>query len=86
VKNPFLLLIYDLINIKISNRFAALENLCNSEDINRDWENIKYDRRTSAEDSICLYELKQDKPWFYEECLGFLDDSKQAKMQFAGSK
>jgi hypothetical protein len=27
--------------IKISNRFAGLENLNDSEDINRAWENIK---------------------------------------------
>jgi hypothetical protein len=29
--------------INISNRFAALENLTDSEDINRAWENIKED-------------------------------------------
>jgi hypothetical protein len=27
--------------IEITNRFAALENLSDGEDINRDWENIK---------------------------------------------
>jgi len=27
--------------IKISNRFAALENISDSEDINRAWENLK---------------------------------------------
>jgi len=26
--------------------------------------------------------LKQHKPWFEEECLGFLDKRKQAKMQW----
>jgi hypothetical protein len=26
--------------------------------------------------------LKQNKPWFNEECLGFLDHRKQAKMQW----
>jgi hypothetical protein len=26
--------------------------------------------------------LKQNKPWFDEECLGFLDQRKQAKMQW----
>ena len=34
--------------IKISNRFAALENLSDSEDINRAWENIKENIKTSA--------------------------------------
>jgi hypothetical protein len=26
--------------------------------------------------------LKQHKPWFGEECLGFLDQRKQAKMEW----
>jgi len=29
-----------------------------------------------------LHELKQNKPWFDEECLGFLDQRKRAKMQW----
>ena len=33
--------------IKISNRFTALENLRDSEDISRAWENIKENIRTS---------------------------------------
>jgi hypothetical protein len=50
--------------IEISNRFAALENLCNSEDINMAWENIKENIKTSVKESLCLYELKQHKPWY----------------------
>jgi hypothetical protein len=34
--------------IKTSNRFAAVENLSDSEDINRDWENIKENIKTKA--------------------------------------
>jgi len=34
--------------IEISNRFAALENLSNSKDIYRAWENIKENIKTSA--------------------------------------
>jgi len=37
--------------------------------------------KTSAEESLSLQELKQHKPWF-DECLGFLDQRKQAKMQW----
>ena len=29
-----------------------------------------------------MHELKQDKPWFDEECLGFSDQRKQTKMQW----
>jgi len=35
--------------IKISKRFEALENLSDWEDINRAWENIKENNKTSAE-------------------------------------
>jgi len=59
-----------------------LENLCNDEDINRAWENIKENIKTSAKESLGLCELKQHKPWFDEECLGFLDQRKQAEMQW----
>jgi hypothetical protein len=37
--------------IKISYRFAALENLNGSEDINRAWKNIKDNNKTSARGS-----------------------------------
>ena len=46
------------------------------EDINRAWENIKENIKTSAKESLGLQELKQHKPWFDEECLGVLDQRK----------
>jgi len=45
--------------IKISNRFAALENLSDSEDINRAWEKIDENIKPSAKESLGLYEWKQ---------------------------
>jgi len=57
--------------IKISNRFAALENLNESEDIKGVWENIKEHIKTLANNSLGLYELRQQKPWFDVKCLGF---------------
>jgi len=53
--------------IKISNSFAALENLCDSKDINRGWENIKENNKTSAKDRVGVNELNQHKPWFDKE-------------------
>jgi hypothetical protein len=47
---------------KITNRFAALENVSDGENINRAWENIKVKIKTSAKESLGLYELKQHKP------------------------
>jgi len=37
--------------------------------------------QTSAKESLGLDEFKQNKPWFDEECLGFLDQRKRAKIQ-----
>jgi len=62
--------------IEITNRFAALENLNDDEDVNRTWENIKENIQTSAKGSLGLHELKQNKPWFDEECLGFFESKK----------
>jgi hypothetical protein len=53
--------------IKISNIFAALENLTDNENKNRAWENIKENINTSAKESLGLYKLKQHKPWFDKE-------------------
>ena len=47
------------------------ENLNNSKDLNRAWENIKENISTSAKESLGLYELQQHKPWFDEECSHF---------------
>ena len=68
--------------IEITNRFAALENLNDDEEVNRTWGNINENIQTSAKESLGLHELKQHKPWFDEECLGFLDQRKRAKMQW----
>ena len=59
-----------------------MENLSDSEDINRAWKNIKENVKISAKESIGLYEEEQHKPWFDKECLSFLDQRKHAKMQW----
>jgi len=38
-------------------------------DINRVWDNIKGNMKTSAKESLGLHEMKQHKPWLDEECL-----------------
>jgi hypothetical protein len=47
-----------LYQIKISDRFVALEDLSNSKDINRTWENIKEKIKTLAKVSLGMYKLK----------------------------
>ena len=60
-----------------------MENLNVNKDINRAWEIIKENIKTSAKESLGLHELKkQHKPWFDTECFEFLDQRKQAKMQW----
>jgi hypothetical protein len=50
--------------IKISNRFAAIKNLNDSEEIYRAWDNINENIKTSAKGSLGLHKLKQHNPWF----------------------
>jgi hypothetical protein len=51
------------------------------EDINVGWENIKENIKSTARESLSLYELTQHKTWFDEECLRFLDQRKHARKQ-----
>ena len=53
---------------EIRNRFAALENLSDDEDVDRTWGNIKEMIKTSAKESLGVHKLKQHKQWFDEEC------------------
>jgi len=50
--------------IKITNMLAALENLSDSENINRGWKNFKDIFKTSAEETLGLHEFKKNKSWF----------------------
>jgi len=59
-----------------------LEILNDSKDIKRAWESIKENIKNSAKNSLGLYELKQHTPWFHEECLQFLNQRKEDKMQW----
>ena len=68
--------------IELSDRFAGLEYLNDSEGINRAWENIKQNIKISVKETLGMYGQKQHKPWFDEECLQFLGQRKQAKMQW----
>ena len=70
------------IRLRLQKGFAALENLNGDENVNRAWENIKENTKTSANESLGLHEWKQHKPWFDKECVDFLDQRKQAKMQW----
>ena len=58
-----------------------MENLNGDENVNRAWGNNKEKIQTLAKESLVLHEWKQHKPWFDRECVDFLDQRKQAKMQ-----
>jgi hypothetical protein len=68
--------------VAIRNTFAALENLEDSGDINRSWENIRADVKISVQESLGYCESKHRKPWFDEECSKMVDRRKQAKLQW----
>ena len=59
-----------------------MENLSDNENTNRAWENSKENIKTSAKEILGLHELKHHQPWFDEECLHFLDQRKQAQLQW----
>jgi hypothetical protein len=65
-----------------SNRFAVLENLDESFDINNAWKSIKENIKTSVEDNLGYHRPKHNKPWFDDECSKFIDKRKQAKLQW----
>jgi hypothetical protein len=65
--------------VTIRNKFAALENLEDSVDINGAWENIRENIKSSAKESQGYCESKHCKPWF-NECLKLVDQRKQAKL------
>jgi hypothetical protein len=67
---------------KIRNKFAALENLEDSGDINRAWDNVRENIKISAQDSVGYCESKHRKPWFDEECSQLVDRRVQAKLQW----
>jgi hypothetical protein len=68
--------------VEISNRFADLESLDESFDINNAWESIRENIKTSVKDNLGYHRLKHNKPWFDEERSKLIDQRKQAKLQW----
>jgi hypothetical protein len=68
--------------VKIRNKFASLENLEYSGNINGAWDNIRENIKSSAKESLGYCESKHRKPWFDEECSKLVDRRKQAKLQW----
>jgi hypothetical protein len=67
---------------KISNGFAALEDLDPEMDISSAWETIRENIKMPYKENLGYYELKKLKPWFDERCLELLDQRTQAKLQW----
>ena len=68
--------------VEIIKRFETLENLNVDEKVNSSCENIKQNIKTSAKGSLGLHEWKKHNTWFDKECVDFLDQRKQTKMQW----
>jgi hypothetical protein len=67
---------------EILNRFAALESLDESFDINNACKSIRENIKTSAKDNLGHHRLKHNKPWCDDECSKLIDQQKQAKLQW----
>jgi hypothetical protein len=59
--------------VTFRNKFAALENLEDSGDINRAWDNIIENIKISAKESLDYCESKHHKLWFDEGCSELVD-------------
>jgi hypothetical protein len=68
--------------VTIRNKFAALENLEDSGDINRAWDNIRQNIKILAQESLGYCESKHHKPQFDEECSKLVDQTKEDKLQW----
>jgi hypothetical protein len=68
--------------VTIRNKFAALENLEDSGDISRAWDNIRENINISAQESLGYCESKPCKRWFHEEHSELVDQRKQAKLHW----
>jgi DNA repair ATPase RecN len=68
--------------VKITNRFAALENTDDNVDMTRARKTIRENVKISAKESLGHYELPQHKPWFDDECSKLTDRRKQATLQW----
>jgi hypothetical protein len=63
--------------VEISSRFAALESLDESFDINNAQESIRANIKTSAKDNLVYHRLKHNKPWIDDECSKLLQNPSQ---------
>jgi hypothetical protein len=70
------------IRLQSETKFAALENLEDSGDINGAWDNIRENINILAEESLEYCESKLHKLWFNDECSKLVDRRKQAKLQW----
>jgi hypothetical protein len=68
--------------VKISNRFAALENSDDDVDIERTGETSRQNIKASTRGSQGYYEFEQHTPWFDEGCSKPSDQRKQVKFQW----
>jgi hypothetical protein len=62
----------------IRNKSAALENLDDSGDTNRAWDNFRENIKLSAQESLGCCESKHHKRWLDEEYSKLVDRRKQA--------
>jgi hypothetical protein len=68
--------------VTIRIKYAALENLGDSGDISRAWDNIRENIKISAEENLGYCEPKHLTRWFDDECSKLSDRRKQGKLEW----
>lgn len=68
--------------INFSNKFAALEKLNNSKNMNTAWENVKGNIKISDNEFLGQLERKPCELWSDEECSQLIHQRKQAELCF----
>jgi hypothetical protein len=72
--------------LKIPNKFPALETLHDDMDIKRDWETIRGSTKISAKESLGYYEYKQLKSWLDEGLQSYQIKGKRSNCMITGSE
>ena len=71
--------------VLVSNKFSALENLDeveNIEDVNKIWGTMREKIISSAKESIGFVGKIKNKPWFDDECADLVKQRQQAKIKW----
>jgi hypothetical protein len=68
--------------VEVSNGLTSLEDLDAEVHINTAWQTVRKNIKISVTESLCYFELKEQKPWSMKDVKKILDQTKRAKLQW----